>query len=76
MEKNILESITNPLSKNGIKVLNVKYKNNILYIIIDTDKIMLPLELKVIDIVNPILDKINIIKEEYDLKICSNRKDL
>lgn len=76
MEKEILNAITEPLSKENIRVIEVKLgeEDNIktLFITIDSDEIVdVNLTVKATNIINPIIDELNFDLGEYVLDVGS-----
>ncbi len=76
MEKEILNAITEPLSKENIKVVDVIIgeEDNVktLFITIDSDEVVdINLSVKATKIINPIIDELNLDLGEYVLDIGS-----
>lgn len=79
IEDKVKKLIEEPLNKMGISIDNVEYlkegNNYFLRIIIDRDKILdIDTVVEVTRMINPILDKADIIKDSYILDISSKEK--
>lgn len=80
MKEKILEVVTEPLKTIGVEVTDVKFEKedgvDTLFIKIDSDKeVDTDLCTMVSNIVNPVIDKLDLINEEYVLDICSKGED-
>jgi len=76
MEDIIKEKIKEPLLKEGIRVEEVSYgiedNEKTLFVKIDSDKnVDTDMCVKASEIINPILDELDLIQEEYVLDVCS-----
>ncbi len=81
IEEKIKKLINESVEKAGFKIDSVKYEkegnNNFLRIIIDKDKIIdIDDVVEVTNIINPILDKNDIIEDSYILDISSKEKGI
>lgn len=82
MEEVIKNALIGPLMSKGIVVDNVKYaydeeeKSNTLFVTIDSFEKDVDLEMVVeaTKIINPIIDDLDVIKEEYTLDVSSKEK--
>jgi len=73
----MLEEIQKELSKEikDVVISNVTYDNNLLSVEIDSDEtINIEKCVLITKQINPILDKLNIIKEEYMLEVITKEK--
>lgn len=76
MEKEILNAISEPLSKENIKIVDIKLgeEDNVktLFITIDSEEeVDLDLTVKATNIINPIIDELNLDLGEYVLDVGS-----
>ncbi len=79
MENKIKELLEKEVSKMGIHISSVEYvkegSNNFLRVTIDRDEIIdIDTCVEVTNIINPILDKADIIKESYILDVSTKEK--
>lgn len=79
IEKKVRELIEDEVSKMGIRIDSVTYEkegsNYFLRIVIDRDKIIdIDTCVEVTKVINPLLDKIDIIEDSYILDISSKEK--
>ena len=81
MKEKIVASIGNKLDDIGVYIYDVTYGKvdgeNTLTIILDRDEIISLNEIvKATRIINPILDKLDLIKESYTLDVYAKEKDV
>lgn len=79
IEKKVRELIEDEVSKMGIRIDSVVYEkegtNNFLRIVIDRDNIIdIDTCVEVTKVINPLLDKLDIIEDSYILDISSKEK--
>ena len=79
MEERIKEVLEKEVSKMGVHIYSVEYvkegSNNFLRITIDRDEIIdIDTCVEVTNIINPILDKLDIIKDSYILDVSTREK--
>lgn len=79
IEKKVRELIEDEVSKMGIRIDSVAYEkegtNNFLRIVIDRDNIIdIDTCVEVTKVINPLLDKLDIIEDSYILDISSKEK--
>lgn len=79
MEDKIRNVIEAEVNKEGVYIDSIEYvkeqNNNILKIVIDSDEIIdIDRCVEITNIINPILDKVDIIKESYILDISTKEK--
>lgn len=79
IEKKVRELIEEEMSKMGIKIDSIVYEkegsNNFLRIVIDKDQIIdIDTCVDATKVINPLLDKANIIEESYILDISTKEK--
>ena len=79
MEERIKEVLEKEISKMGVHIYSVEYvkegSNNFLRITIDRDEIIdIDTCVEVTNIINPILDKLDIIKDSYILDVSTREK--
>lgn len=76
--KKIKNAITEPLKEQNIIVDNISYGKednvNTLFIVVDSDVVDLDMCVKATEIINPIVDKLNLIDEEYVLDVSGKVK--
>ena len=74
----IKNAITEPLKEQNIFVDNISYGKednvNTLFIVVDSDIVDLDMCVKATEIINPIVDKLNLIDEEYVLDVSGKVK--
>ena len=73
MIEEIKSKIEKPLMQKNIKLCDIKYAKeegiNTLFIIVESDVVDLDLCVEATQIINPIIDELDIIKEEYVLDV-------
>jgi len=82
MESQIANALTGPLMSRGLVVDSVKYgfdeeeKVNTLYVVIDKldGSVTIDEVVEATKIINPIVDELDLIKEEYTLDVSSKEK--
>ena len=77
MKEKLMEELTPLLSEVGVKIYDISFeKEDTLFIKIDSDKeVDTDLCTIVSNIVNPVIDKLDLINEEYVLDICSKGEE-
>ena len=74
----IKNAITEPLKEQNIFVDSISYGEednvNTLFIVVDSDIVDLDMCVKATEIINPIVDKLNLIDEEYVLDVSGKVK--
>ena len=74
MKEKLMEELTPLLSEVGVKIYDISFEKedgvDTLFIKIDTDLCTM-----VSNIVNPVIDKLDLINEEYVLDICSKGEE-
>ena len=76
MKEKLMEELTPLLSEVGVKIYDISFEKedgvDTLFIKIDSDK---EVDTMVSNIVYPVIDKLDLINEEYVLDICSKGED-
>lgn len=80
MKEKLMEELIPLLSEVGVKIYDISFEKedgvDTLFIKIDSDKeVDTDLCTMVSNIVNPVIDKLDLINEEYVLDICSKGED-
>ena len=80
MEKELFHNLVLPLKEAGIDLCSVTYGEEdgekTLFVKIDSEKsVDTDLCVKATEIINPIVDKLDLIKEEYVLDVCSKGEE-
>lgn len=80
MEKELFDNLVLPLKEAGIDLCSVTYGEEdgekTLFVKIDSEKsVDTDLCVKATEIINPIVDKLDLIKEEYVLDVCSKGEE-
>ena len=71
----IRKVLEEPLKKINVKIFSIKYLNKELRIVLDSEDILdLDKIVEATNIINPILDKYDFIKESYILDVSSKEK--
>ena len=80
MEKELFDNLLLPLKEIGVDLCSVTYGEEdgekTLFVRIDSEKsVDTDLCVKATEIINPIVDKLDLIKEEYVLDVCSKGEE-